>query len=71
MLKEVYCCDRAGCKNTTKALGDQTVFFNTYEDNWYCLKNQEALMDFCSLECLSIWAEKQIEQLRGGKNGGK
>lgn len=70
MLKELYSCDRTGCKNTTPALGRGPFFYQ--DPNWIGLKlsGQEDPSDFCSFECLGLWVDKKIEERRGGKSSG-
>jgi hypothetical protein len=68
MLKEIYTCDREGCKNTTPQTGQEKDFFNCYTDlNWIAGKVMEKRLDWCSFECMSIWAEDQAKKRREEK----
>ena len=68
MLAELYTCDREGCKNTTKATGRGAFFYN--DAGWLGVKTvrtgQENPLDFCSLECLAMWVDSEIEKKRKG-----
>jgi hypothetical protein len=67
MLKEIYSCDRKGCKNITRQTGQEKDFFNCYEDeNWIAGKVKDRRYDWCSYECVSIWAEDEAKKIREG-----
>ena len=68
MLKELYSCDRVGCKNTTEADGRGEFFYS--DPSWIGVKIggvDKIAKDFCSFECLGLWVDAQIKEIRGGK----
>lgn len=66
MFKEIYTCDRKGCTSTTEACGNGPFFYTNPE--WIGVKMPGEICDFCSWECLSIWADQKALEHEGGKS---
>jgi hypothetical protein len=67
MLDRIFRCDRQGCQNTTLFTGEG--FAGKYKDDGWLSLNVDHLTsrDFCSYECVALWVEAKIEDIRGGK----
>jgi len=71
-FKKLFYCDRKGCKNTTTGLSlynDTGVDNFSYEDeSWLGVRvSQHSHNDFCSWECLGLFVDAKIKEVRGGK----
>jgi hypothetical protein len=67
MLDKLFRCDRQGCQNTTRFTGEG--FACKYEGEGWISVNVDHLTayDFCSYECMALWVEAKIEEIRGGE----
>lgn len=65
MRRELYSCDRKGCKNTCESDADAPFSYN--EVGWVGLvvrSPEPKILDFCSWECLSMWADEKVKEIR-------
>ena len=69
-FRQVFVCDRKSCKNTTPGLSlfndaGQDIF--AYEDtSWLGVRiSKEEHLDFCSWECLGMYVDEKMKQVRG------
>jgi hypothetical protein len=71
-FQKIFNCDRKGCKNTTTGLSlynETSVDTFSYEDeSWLGVRvSQDRHHDFCSWECLGMFVDAKIKEVRGGK----